>query len=75
MARPCPGGFSIGHTAITAGTFGCVVEFTYAGRTTLGILSNWHVLCGKSGESGDLIVQPGVYDILGGEVTDEQLER
>lgn len=57
--RPAPGGVSIGHKDITAGTLGCLVkkdEIAY-------ILSNNHVLANSNeGEIGDAILQPGPYD-------------
>lgn len=60
--RPAPGGVSIGHYRITAGTLGCLVrrdEIIY-------ILSNNHVLAeSNNGAIGDQILQPGKYD--GGE--------
>lgn len=57
--RPAPGGVSIGHFQITAGTFGCLVEKD--GK--LYILSNNHVLANSNDAStGDLILQPGPYD-------------
>lgn len=57
--RPAPGGVSIGHFEITAGTLGMVAR--KGGERY--ILSNNHVLanCNK-GEVGDPIVQPGKYD-------------
>lgn len=59
--RPAPGGVSIGHYLITAGTFGSVVR----DRNTheLLILSNNHVLANSNyGDVGDSILQPGPYD-------------
>lgn len=57
--RPAPGGVSIGHYAITAGTLGCSV---YKGNTKY-ILSNNHVLADcNDGSIGDDIYQPGPYD-------------
>ena len=57
--RPAPGGVSIGHRDITAGTLGCLVrknEQTF-------ILSNNHVLANSNeAELGDPILQPGPYD-------------
>ncbi len=59
--RPCPGGFSIGHTAITAGTLGCLVKDKTDDETV--ILSNNHVLANSNqAEIGDPIVQPGPAD-------------
>jgi len=57
--RPAPGGVSIGHVSITAGTLGCVVKRD--GKPV--ILSNNHVLA-ASGQAaiGSTIVQPGAYD-------------
>lgn len=57
--RPAPGGISIGHTEITAGTLGCLVK---RGNDTY-ILSNNHVLANSNDASaGDAIVQPGPTD-------------
>lgn len=57
--RPAPGGVSIGHPAITAGTLGCLV-LRDGDRL---ILSNNHVLANSNGASiGDAIYQPGPYD-------------
>jgi hypothetical protein len=57
--RPAPGGVSIGHPAVTAGTLGCLVR--KAGETL--ILSNNHVLAAENAASiGDPILQPGTYD-------------
>jgi hypothetical protein len=57
--RPAPGGVSIGHVAITAGTLGCWV--TKNGRKV--ILSNNHVLANSNdAEIGDAILQPGPFD-------------
>jgi len=57
--RPAPGGVSIGHRDITAGTLGCLVKKD--GR--LVILSNNHVLANSNAaEIGDPILQPGPYD-------------
>lgn len=60
--RPAPGGVSIGHERVTAGTLACLVK---KGNKTY-ILSNNHVLA-NSNEAvrGDAILQPGKYD--GGE--------
>ena len=59
--RPCPPGVSIGHFAITAGTFGCVVKDKDTGERL--ILSNNHVLANSNeGAEGDEILQPGPYD-------------
>jgi len=57
--RPAPGGVSIGHYNITAGTLGCLV---YKGPSTY-ILSNNHVLADtNAGSIGDAIYQPGPGD-------------
>lgn len=57
--RPAPPGVSIGHYAITAGTFGCVVRKD--GERF--ILSNNHVLANQNNaQIGDEIYQPGAYD-------------
>jgi hypothetical protein len=57
--RPAPGGVSIGHFSITAGTLGCLVKKD--GR--LYILSNNHVLANSNdATAGDAILQPGPYD-------------
>lgn len=57
--RPAPGGVSIGHVNISAGTLGCVVK---KGDTRY-ILSNNHVLANcNDAEIGDVILQPGTHD-------------
>lgn len=57
--RPAPGGVSIGHENITAGTLGCLVEK----EGELYILSNNHVLANSNEASlSDAILQPGPYD-------------
>lgn len=62
--RPCPPGYSIGHTSITAGTFGFPAY--YKDETELSIFSNNHVLAASNAANlGDAILQPGRYD--GGE--------
>jgi hypothetical protein len=61
--RPAPGGVSIGHEKITAGTLGCLV-YDVHGKTM--ILSNNHVLANSNDAIyGDPILQPGPAD--GGE--------
>ncbi len=68
--RPAPGGVSIGHTNVTAGTLGCLVQKD--GKTF--ILSNNHVLANSNeAEIGDSILQPGVYD--GGKFPDDFIAR
>jgi hypothetical protein len=61
-----PPGVSIGHVAVTAGTFGCLVQR----GGDLFILSNNHVLANvNTAQPGDAIIQPGRYD--GGIADDE----
>ena len=57
--RPAPGGVSIGHVDVTAGTLGCLV----ARDGEAFILSNNHVLAASNkGKQDDPIVQPGPHD-------------
>ena len=57
--RPVPGGVSVGHRDITAGTLGCWI--VHEGRALM--LSNNHVLANTNrGSTGDPIVQPGPAD-------------
>jgi hypothetical protein len=57
--RPAPGGVSIGHVGITAGTLGCWLIKN--GQKV--ILSNNHVLANSNAaEIGDAILQPGPFD-------------
>ncbi|NOZ52632.1 MAG: hypothetical protein GXP08_05725 [Gammaproteobacteria bacterium] len=57
--RPAPGGVSIGHADITAGTLGCLVKKNGG----LFILSNNHVLANSNAaQRGDAILQPGPID-------------
>ncbi len=66
--RPAPGGVSIGHRDITAGTLGCLVK--KGGE--LFILSNNHVLANSNAaQIGDPILQPGPYD--GGRFPDDHI--
>jgi hypothetical protein len=59
--RPAPGGVSIGHYQITAGTLGAVVRDRGSGERL--ILSNNHVLANSNEAApGDPILQPGPYD-------------
>ncbi|MEQ8975381.1 MAG: hypothetical protein RIE73_33970 [Coleofasciculus sp. C1-SOL-03] len=59
--RPCPGGYSIGHPDVTAGTLGCLVKDKLNQRTV--ILSNNHVLANSNqAQVGDPIIQPGSAD-------------
>jgi hypothetical protein len=66
--RPAPGGISIGHKDITAGTLGCLVKKN--GQPV--ILSNNHVLADSNAASvGDPILQPGPHD--GGKFPDDHI--
>jgi len=57
--RPAPGGVSVGHIRITAGTIGCIVTKGDYPK----ILSNNHVLADSNGgHIGEPITQPGPYD-------------
>lgn len=59
--RPAPGGVSLGHYRISAGTFGCVVRDRATGARL--ILSNNHVLANSNDAApGDPIIQPGGAD-------------
>jgi len=59
--RPTPGGVSIGHYKITAGTLGTIVKEKRTGKSL--ILSNNHVLANSNDAApGDEILQPGPYD-------------
>jgi len=67
--RPAPGGVSIGHYKITAGTLGTVVYSTYSDGTRY-LLSNNHVFANSNdAERGDPILQPGPHD--GGTLEDQ----
>ena len=66
--RPAPGGVSIGHRDITAGTLGCLVRK----NGQIFILSNNHVLANSNEASpGDAILQPGPHD--GGRYPDDHI--
>ncbi len=66
--RPAPGGVSVGHRDITAGTLGCWVRRN--GQWMM--LSNNHVLANSNaGQAGDTILQPGPND--GGRSPDDQI--
>lgn len=66
--RPAPGGVSIGHYRITAGTLGCYVKK----NNKLYILSNNHVLANSNdAANGDAILQPGPTD--GGTRANDQI--
>ncbi len=68
--RPAPGGVSIGHYQITAGTLGCIVRDRDTGERL--ILSNNHVLANSNNAKiGDAILQPGPYD--GGKVATDTI--
>lgn len=59
--RPVPGGVSLGHYKVTAGTFGAVVRDRATNERL--ILSNNHVLANSNdATAGDAIIQPGVAD-------------
>lgn len=59
--RPAPGGVSLGHYKITAGTLGAVVRDRSSGARL--ILSNNHVIANSNdAQAGDLILQPGPID-------------
>jgi len=62
--RPAPGGVSVGHHKITAGTLGCLCTGRRAPRNRrLMMLSNNHVLANSNNARfGDSILQPGRYD-------------
>ena len=66
--RPAPGGVSIGHRNITAGTLGCLVKK----NGEIFILSNNHVLANSNdAQPGDAILQPGPHD--GGRFPDDHI--
>ncbi len=68
--RPAPGGVSLGHYKITAGTFGAVVRDRNSGDRL--ILSNNHVLANSNdAQPGDAILQPGPAD--GGQQTSDTI--
>jgi hypothetical protein len=68
--RPAPGGVSIGHYAISAGTLGVVVKDNATAEKL--ILSNNHVMANSNdAETGDAILQPGPYD--GGNLSDDTI--
>ncbi len=57
--RPAPGGVSVAHRSVGAGTLGCLVER----GSDLFILSNNHVLADTNrGRPGDAILQPAPHD-------------
>ena len=71
--RPAPGGVSVGHFKITAGTIGCLCVGRTAPRNArLMVLSNNHVLANvNGGVFGDCICQPGPID--GGKCPADQI--
>ncbi len=70
--RPAPGGISIGHYMVSAGTFGGVVWDPTTGERLL--LSNNHVLANRNqAQKGDPILQPGAAD--GGTLEKDILAR
>lgn len=70
--RPAPGGISLGHYKVTAGTFGCVVRDKTTGERL--ILSNNHVLANRNeAQVGDPILQPGPAD--GGSMANDVIAR
>lgn len=62
--RPAPGGVSVGHVDITAGTLGSrAIGLTAPWNNRHLILSNNHVLANtNAGRVGDSIIQPGPAD-------------
>lgn len=70
--RPAPGGISIGHFKVTAGTLGTVVRDRASGERL--ILSNNHVLANSNQATlGDAVLQPGAID--GGSPNSDTLAR
>lgn len=71
--RPAPGGVSVAHRNVTAGTIGCLVRGRSAPRNVrLMVLSNNHVLANSNaGNLGDCICQPGPAD--GGRCPQDQI--
>ena len=68
--RPAPGGVSIGHYNITAGTLGVLVRDVETDEVL--ILSNNHVMANSNGGTqGDPILQPGPHD--GGTVAEDTI--
>lgn len=66
--RPAPGGVSIGHRNVTAGTLGCLMRR----NGQIVILSNNHVLANSNDAvRGDAILQPGAHD--GGRFPDDHI--
>ncbi|MBN2555656.1 MAG: hypothetical protein JXA97_06925 [Anaerolineales bacterium] len=70
--RPSPGGVSVGHYLVTAGTLGCVVRDRMTNKRML--LSNNHVFANSNQSAiGDPILQPGAVD--GGAVPEDVIAR
>lgn len=71
--RPAPGGVSVAHFKVTAGTIGCLAVGRSAPRNSrLMVLSNNHVLANSNNAVfGDCICQPGPYD--GGRCPNDQI--
>ncbi|MEW2359981.1 hypothetical protein [Spirillospora sp. NPDC029432] len=71
--RPAPGGFSVAHFRVTAGTIGCLATGRSSPRNQrLMCLSNNHVIANSnSAQYGDCICQPGPYD--GGTCPNDQI--
>ncbi len=70
--RPAPGGISVGHFKVTAGTLGAVVRDRANGERL--ILSNNHVLANSNQAIvGDPVLQPGAID--GGSPSSDTLAR
>jgi hypothetical protein len=71
--RPAPGGVSVAHYRVTAGTIGCLsIGRTAPRNSRLMVLSNNHVLANSNNAVfGDCICQPGPYD--GGRCPDQQI--
>ena len=66
--RPAPGGVSVGHLDVTAGTLGCLVE--KEGKHY--ILSNSHILANNNkAKRGDPVIQPS--RIHGGRSPDDRI--
>jgi len=72
-SRPAPGGISVAHFRVTAGTIGCLAIGRTAPRNIrLMILSNNHVLAkSNSAVFGDCICQLGPFD--GGQCPQDQI--
>jgi len=67
--RPAPGGVSVGHYQITAGTLGVWAKKQ---NGSMVLLSNNHVLANSNAANiGDPILQPGPYD--GGKDPDDRI--